>query len=296
MKVGVIGLGTMGGRMAEALLGAGHEVMVYDVSEDAVRRAAEAGAEPASSGLEVGAAVRVVLLSLPRPEDVEDAVAGEGGILSNPAEGLIVADTSTVDPSTTRRLAERADAARVGYLDSPILGPPDNCGKWTFPVGGDAGALEIAHPVLDVLGTATHVGESGAGHALKLLNNLMFGAINAITAEVFAAASLVGVSPHTFYETVADSGAATVSNLFRQLGPRMLERDFSPVFTVDLLSKDNRLAMDMIGDARASAIVGSAVTAVNSLALASGHGSEDTSATVKVYENLSSAGDKGERR
>lgn len=156
-----------------------------------------------------------------------------------------------------------------------------------MPVGGKLEALEVARPVLEVLArTVTHVGGPGAGNAIKLLNNLMFGAINAITAEVFAAAALVGVSPRRFYETVANSGAATVSNLFRELGPKMLEDDFSPTFTVDLLHKDNKLAIEMLDDARASAVVGSAITVLNGLARASGYGGEDTSAVVKVYEKL----------
>ncbi len=114
----------------------------------------------------------------------------------------------------------------------------------------------------------------------------MFGAINAITVEAFAVATLVGVSPRQFYNTVVDSGAATVSNLFRQLGPKILEEDFSPTFTVDLLQKDNRLAIAMVEDRQASVILGSAVTALNGLAQASGYGGEDTSAAIKVYEKV----------
>jgi 3-hydroxyisobutyrate dehydrogenase-like beta-hydroxyacid dehydrogenase len=287
MEVGVIGLGAMGGRMVPALLEAGHEVIVHDVSSAAVERAVDNGAKVAVSGAEVGAASRVVLLSLPLPTHVVEVVTGETGLLSSPAKGLVLVDTSTVDPNTTRRLANEAAALHVDYLDAPILGRPDACGQWSLPVGGDPDALKIARPALDALAcNVVHVGESGAGNTIKLLNNLMFGTINAITAEVFAAAALVGVSPRKFYQTVADSGAAAVSGLFRELGPKILERDFSPTFTVDLLYKDNSLAMEMIEDAGASVIVGNAVMTLNGLARAAGYGIEDTSATVKVYETL----------
>lgn len=287
MKVGVIGAGTMGGRMVDALVVAGCEVVVYDVSETAMERAAGAGATLAESSAEVGAQVETVLLSLPMPDDVTTAVDGEEGLLSKPADGLVIVDMSTVDPGTTRQLANKAANAGVGYLDAPVLGRPDTCGNWTLPVGGDPAALEKANPALEVLArTVTHVGESGAGNAIKLLNNLMFGAINAITVEAFAIAALVGVSPQQFYETVVDSGAATVSNLFRQLGPKILAGEFSPTFTVDLLRKDNQLAMAMVEEAGASVIVGGAVTSLNGLSHASGYGSEDTSAMVKVYETL----------
>ena len=287
MDVGVIGLGAMGGRMVSTLLSAGHEVTVYDVSAAAVERAVDAGAKPAASNAEIGAVSQVVLLSLPLPAHVVEVVTGETGLLSRPAEGLVVVDTSTVDPNTTRRLANEATAIGVGYLDAPVLGRPDACGSWSLPVGGDHAALEVAHPALEALArNVLHVGESGAGNAIKLLNNLMFGAINAITAEVFVAAALVGVSPREFYDAVAGSGAAAVSGLFRELGPKILERDFSPTFTVDLLHKDNSLAIEMIEDAGASVIVGGAVETLNGLARAAGYGSEDTSATMKVYETI----------
>lgn len=287
MDVGVIGLGTMGSRMVQALLDAGHEVVAHDVSTPAVERAVATGAKAAGSGAEVGASARVVLLSLPLPEHVVAVVASEEGVLSRPAEGLVVVDTSTVDPGTTRHLADRAARAGVSYLDAPVLGRPEACGNWSLPVGGDPAALNVARPVLEAFArSVTHAGGSGSGNTIKLLNNLMFGAINAITAEVFAAAALVGVSPRKFYETVADSGAATVSNLFRALGPKILEEDFSPTFTVDLLHKDNKLAIEMLDGARAPVIVGNAVMVLNGLAQAAGYGGEDTSAIVKVYETL----------
>ena len=287
MAVGIIGLGTMGGRMVSALLEAGHEVAVYDVSDAAMTHATDAGARAVGSVAEIPPLCRVVLLSLPRPDDVVEVVAGTEGLLSRAQRGLVVADTSTVDPGTTRLLADRAAEGGVGYLDAPVLGRPEACGRWTLPVGGSAEDLEVARPVLDAIArNISHTGASGSGNAIKLLNNMMFGAINAITAEALAAAALVGLSPRTFYETVAQSDAATVSNLFRAIGPKMLEGDFSPAFTVDLLSKDNSLALAMIEDAGASVIVGNAVETLNGLARAAGYGHEDTSATVKVYEQL----------
>jgi 3-hydroxyisobutyrate dehydrogenase-like beta-hydroxyacid dehydrogenase len=261
--------------------------MAYDVSSAAMERAAADGAKLAGSNAEVGAAVQVALLSLPLPAHVVEVVTGDLGLLARPAKGLVVVDTSTVDPSTTRQLAKEAAAAGVEYLDAPVLGRPDACGRWSFPVGGNPAALTAIRPVLEPLAhTIIHVGESGAGNTIKLLNTLIFGAINAITAETFAAAARLGVAPRKFYETIAGSDAATVSNLFRELGPKILNRDFSPVFTLDLLHKDNSLAMAMLEDAQASVIVGNAVRTLNGLARAAGYGSEDTSAMVKVYETL----------
>lgn len=285
MDIGIIGLGTMGYPMTQALLAAGHRVVAFDVSDEALARAEAAGAEVASSPADVGARVPAALLSLPKPEHVEAVVTGENGLLTRPARGLVIADTSTVDPETTRRMASAASERGVAYLDTPILGRPDACGRWTFPVGGDPAALERARPALDALGKSViHVGPPGSGNAIKLLNNLMFGAINAIAVEAMAACEAVGVSPRTFHETVVDSGAATVSPLFRELGPKLLAGDYTPAFTIDLMRKDVALAVAMLEAGGVEPIVGDAVLAQIDRARAEGLGPEDTGAVVKIYD------------
>lgn len=271
--------------MAAALLAAGHAVTVYDLSRTALERAVRTGASAAGSPAEMGAAVETLLLSLPTPADVEAALIGTAGVLARPAGGLVVVDTSTVDPATTRRLAAAAAEVGVGYLDAPVLGRPEACGAWTFPVGGDAAAVEAVRPVLQALGrTVVHAGPAGAGNAVKLLNALMFGAINAVTAEILTAATRVGVSAGTFFETVAGSEAATVSPLFRDLGRKMIDRDFAPVFTLDLLAKDTALALAMVQAAHGAAPVGAAAATLVALASVHGYGAEDSSALVKLLE------------
>jgi len=287
MNVGVIGLGTMGGPMVSALLAAGHDLTVYDVSADALTRATETGATAATSCAAVARAVSVVLLSLPAPAHVARVVTGSDGLLAVPAPGLVIVDTSTVDPDSTRAMAARAAESGAGYLDAPILGRPDMCGIWTFPVGGEPDVLERARPVLEVLGSSVrHVGRTGSGNAIKLLNNLMFGVINAISAEVMVACERVGVSPEVFYDTVAESGAATVSPLFRFVGRKVLDGDFDPAFTIDLMDKDVSLALAMLRAAKLSPIVGSAAQVVNGLARGAGYGGQDSSAVARVYQAL----------
>lgn len=285
MNVGIIGLGAMGFPMTGALLAAGHRVTACDVSETALARAVAAGADVAASPAEVGAAVDVALLSLPKPEHVEAVVAGESGLLGDPTDGLVIVDTSTVDPDTTRRMAALAAERGVGYLDAPVLGRPDACGRWTLPVGGDPASLERIQPALGALAQrVVHVGPSGAGNAIKLLNNLMFGAINAVTAEAMAACAAVGVAPATFYETVAGSEAATVSPLFRQVGRKMVEADYEPIFTVDLMRKDVALAVAMLAAGGIEPRIGKAVLSQIEEAQAAGLGHEDTSAIAKTYQ------------
>ena len=130
------------------------------------------------------------------------------------------------------------------------------------------------------------VGPSGHGNIVKLLNNMMFGAINAITAEVFALSAKLGMEPRVLYNTIADSGAATVSNLFRELGPKILADDYSPLFSIDNLHKDMRLGIEMARKVGADFLVSEANQRLNALAREAGWGSEDTAAAVKVCRGM----------
>lgn len=277
----------MGGAIARACRDHGYTVAVHDVDAAAVERVRGPGIEAAGSLGRMATSADVVLLSLPLPVHVEAVVAGDQGLLSALRAGAVIVDLSTVDPETTRRMEARARAGHVGYLDAPVLGRPTACGRWTLPVGGAPSHLALAEPVLRcVAATVTHVGPPGAGNTLKLLNNLMLGAINAVTAEVMAACGPAGLDPATFVATVSSSGAASVSNLFLEIGPKIVAGDFSPAFTLDLLHKDNGLALTMLEHAGVPAVIGSAVQLLNGMARSTGYGNQDTSALVEVYRRL----------
>ena len=131
-----------------------------------------------------------------------------------------------------------------------------------------------------------HVGASGSGDAYKLLNQLMFSAINGITAEVFAVADKVGISRQKFYEVISSSGAATVSGLFLECGRKIVEDNYQPIFSVDLLCKDAGLGVDMANGAGAPPIISTTIQMCNRLAQAQGMGSLDTSAMARVFGGL----------
>ena len=286
-KVGLVGCGTMGKCMLNTLLENGYQTMVYDKFPSAAEKAKQMGAETAETPEKLAKSCSVILMSLPGPLQLEEVVFGEDGLAKSLTSDHVIVDTSTVDPETTRSMSSRIVEIGAAYLDCPILGRPSATGKWMLPTGGTAEALEHVLPVLKCFAAnAVLVGKSGAGNALKLLNQMMFSCINAISSEVLAICEHVGVDRKVFYDTVASSSAATVSGLFREVGGNVVKEDFiHPAFTVDLLIKDTKLALQMAKDADAPCVVASTVQLYNEIAHAQGLGKQDTSALYKVFSN-----------
>lgn len=286
-KVGLVGCGTMGKCMLNALLKNGYHTVAYDKFPAAAEMAEQLGAETVDTPEKLAESCSVILMSLPGPVQIEEVIFGNDGLAKSLTSDHVIIDTSTVDPETTRSMSSRVAEIGTAYLDCPILGRPSATGKWMLPTGGTAEALEHVLPVLKCFAAnALLVGKSGAGNALKLLNQMMFSCINAISSEVLAICDHVGVDRKVFYDTVASSSAATVSGLFREVGGNIVKDDFThPSFTVDLLIKDTKLAMQMAKDADAPCVVASTVQLYNEIAHAQGLGKQDTSALYKVFSN-----------
>jgi 3-hydroxyisobutyrate dehydrogenase len=195
-RIGLIGFGVMGAAMAARFVEAGHQLIVVDTAVMARERALDLGCEVAESPAAAGESAGVLLISLPRAEHVNRVVRGADGLLSTASAGAVIVDTSTVDAATTRANAAAAVTRGVGYLDAPVLGRPRGIGSWTMPVGGEAADLGRVEPILRVVASrVVHMGPAGTGNTVKLLNNLMFGAINAATCETFVLAERLGVAP-----------------------------------------------------------------------------------------------------
>jgi len=286
--VGLLGAGTMGLAAARKILEAGRSLLSYDVSAGAQEKARSMGMGVAATPVEVAQQADMVIMFLPGPKEVEGCVAGEKGLLQGSHPGLVIVDMSTVDPGITQRMAEVALQKGVGYLDAPVLGRPAAIGNWALPVGGRKQDLEQCRPILEVLAAKIfHIGESGSGNKVKLLNQLMFGAINAMTAEMMAIAEKIGIPPKVLFETISSSQAATVSNLFKELGGRIAAENYeNPTFTVSLLIKDVRLAVEMAKAGDAPPLLGRTVELINEIARAQGFGDRDTSIMWKSVRKI----------
>ncbi|MEO3751412.1 NAD(P)-dependent oxidoreductase [Streptomyces sp. B6B3] len=283
--VGVVGLGAMGARLAAGIAGGDRQILVHDAAPAAVERARQQRLVPADGLSDLVARSEVVVLSLPTPAIVLDVV----GQVAEAAGGraVTVLDTSTIDPGTARRAAAVMAAAGGRYADAPILGRPGSVGSWTFPVGGEEDLVALAADVLGpVAKQIVGVGPTGAAAATKVLNNLMLGTINAVTAEVLVLAEAAGLDPGAFVDVVVDSGAASVSPLFRDVAARAVDGDFSPTFSLRLMHKDNALALTMADELLVPVNTGRAAQHLNTMALASGLGDEDSIAVLKTLEDL----------
>ena len=287
-NIGLIGFGVMGYQIAMKLIEEKCNLSTFDINPEATARAEELGCEVYNSPALVAQRTNIILISLPSPKHVAEVVCDDViGLLSGAASGSVIIDTSTVDPTTSQTMANKASRFEVGYLDAPVLGRPMSVGKWTLPVGGNSNDIEKARGVLSLLAERiVHVGPVGGGNKLKLLNNLMFGAINSITCEVFALCKHLEMDPKVFFETVSKSTAGTVSNLFKELGPKIINKDFSADFSINNLNKDIQLGIDMAKSVGVKLPISENNQVYNVLGKNADIGQEDTAALVKIFEKL----------
>jgi 2-hydroxy-3-oxopropionate reductase len=244
MRAGVIGLGIMGAPMARNLLGAGHAVVVHSRTRARVDALLAAGATAADGPAAVAAAVDVVITMLPDTPDVENVVAGPGGVLDGAAPGLLAIDMSTIAPAAARRLAASAAARGVEFLDAPVSGGEQGAvaGTLSIMVGGDRAAFARAAPLLAALGRrVTWMGGPGQGQTTKLVNQVVGAGTLAAVAEGVVLASRAGLDPAAWVDAVGAGAAA--SWMLTEQAPRMERRDFAPGFMVRLQQKDLRLAL-----------------------------------------------------
>ena len=273
MKVGFIGLGNMGLPMAEGLVAAGFEVAGFDVApilSDVVRltdtaREAVAGAE-------------AVILMLNRGDIVADVLSD---ILPVMAAGAHVIDCSTIDVASARANEAMSKGHHIPYLDAPVSGgvAAAAAGSLTFMVGGTEEALAFAMPLLEVMGQKiVHCGDSGAGQAAKICNNMILGITMIGTCEAFALADKLGLSRQKMYDVVAGASGQSWSMTSycpaKGVGPQTpADNDYKPGFSADLMLKDLRLAQSASDDAGMTTQMGALATELYRLFVEEGEGS-----------------------
>ena len=246
MKVGFIGLGTMGSSMAYNALQGGNEMVVHDIRREAATPHLEAGAVWADTPREVAEASEIVFTSLPGPVEVEAVSLGDEGLFQGLTEGKVYFDLSTSTPNLIRRIHEEGAARGIHVLDAPVSGGPRgartrNLAIW---VGGDKDVFDRCKPVLDAIGDkAYYVGPIGCGAIAKLVHNCAGYMIQCAMAEVFTMGVKAGVEPMALWQAVR-KGASGRRGPFEGLAEHLLPGKFDPPdFALRLARKDVDLAV-----------------------------------------------------
>lgn len=294
-RIAFIGLGNMGGPMAQNILKAGHELSVFDLSSVAMQTLTDAGARAASSAKDCVQDAEVVITMLPASRHVEGLYLGEEGLLSALAAGTLVIECSTIAPESARKVANAAKDAGVRMIDAPVSGGTGGAvaGTLTFIVGGDAADLESARPFLEKMGrNIFHAGDSGAGQVAKICNNMLLGILMAGTSEALALGVANGLDPKTLSDIIAKSSGRNWATELYNPWPGVMpdvpaSREYAGGFGVDLMLKDLGLAAEAALHTGASTPLGELARNLYSLHSAGGSGGLDFSSIVRLYERKS---------
>jgi 3-hydroxyisobutyrate dehydrogenase-like beta-hydroxyacid dehydrogenase len=285
MKIGFIGLGTMGLGMAQCLLGAGHTLVAYNRTASRGEPLKTKGATLVSSPQETATDAEVVITMLSDDPAVEEMLLGERGVLRSAKKGTLFIDSSTVTPGLSRRCAQEAKALGLRFLDAPVTGSRNEAanGKLVFIVGGEKSDYEAAAPLFDVMGQARfYFGPAGSGATVKLCNNAISATLTTAMAESATLVKASGVDQKAALEFLSEHGAFAC-RLSRNKLPKMFSGDFSPNFQLKLMAKDVRYFLALANEFHRTTPAIATVGGVLADAAKAGFGDDDIAAVHAYY-------------
>ena len=285
MKIGFIGLGIMGSRMAANLQKHGHSLLVFNRTREKAEPLIAKGAEWADSPAGLALHAEVIFTMLAHPDAVEEAALGEHGFLRYPQPSQMWIDCSTVNPSFSRKMAAKAKGRGVGFLDAPVTGSKGQAelAKLTFWVGGERSDLEACRPLLECMGNKViHCGGQGMGTSLKMVMNQLLGTAMAAFAEGLVLGESLGLSRKVLFEALI--GAPATAPFLALKRERIESGNYEPAdFPLRWLQKDLHLAALSAYEAGAAMPLTNAAKELYRLAIRDGRGGEDFSV---VYDFL----------
>jgi 3-hydroxyisobutyrate dehydrogenase len=292
MRVGFIGLGAMGSRMASRLLAAHHDVVVYNRTAERTRPLEQGGAKVATTAKQLAAGVDIVCSSVANDAAVEQVMFGPDGAIAGARSGAIVIEMSTVNPRTSRRLHEAARSQGVAVLDAPVSGSTVQAeqGQLLIFVGGEEDVYQKCQPILAVLGSKTfYLGPSGAGATMKLCVNTLLGLGVQALAEAIALGVKAGLPRERFIQVLGETAVVSPSQKAKLENVR--REEYPAAFALGLMFKDFGLiqatALDLSVPMPATAAAVQVAAAEHARQLAA-HTDEDFSAVVRAMERLAS--------
>jgi len=287
IKVGFVGLGTMGKWMALNLIKAGFPLKFFARRREIIEEMQAQGGQPLPSLRDLAKESTWVMLCLPDTEDVEEVMFGKEGMAEALKPGQVVIDCGTIHPLTARKIAASLKSRRVHFLDAPISGMEARAkaGTLTIMAGGEESVFQQVEPALKAIGnTLIYVGGSGNGQLMKLINQLMFNIHCAAMAEVLPMAVKMGLDPEQTWK-VARTGTAQCFAL-DNFGPLILAGNFGPGYPLADAYKDMVHAGEISSAHRIPLPVTAAAMVTYQMALDQGLGEENKGAMIKVWEKV----------
>jgi 3-hydroxyisobutyrate dehydrogenase len=248
VKVGFIGVGSIGSPMAGQLLRAGHQLTVHDVRRENAASLLAAGAAWADSPAAVAAGCEVVATCLPGPKEMEQVTLGPKGILEGVRPGALYIDHTTNSPLLVRRVHAALQARNVDMLDAPVSGGTEGAQTRDLlvMVGGEGRVFERARPILDALAERVlHVGPIGCGSVCKIMHNCASFTLDLIMAECWTVGVKAGVAPETIVDVFKNAALGNMMSLKVRLPATYLRGNFDPRFALKLARKDLGLALEL---------------------------------------------------
>lgn len=266
--IAFIGLGNMGSGMAANLVKAGHDVKAFDLSDAAVAQAVEQGASAAGSAADAVSGADAVVTMLPAGKHVRAVY--EDQVFPSAAPGTLFLDCSTIDVDSARHVGGAAVDKGFKFVDAPVSGgvAAATGGTLTFMVGGSAGDFAAAEPFLQAMGKAViHAGDTGAGQAAKICNNMLLAITMIGTCEAFALADKLGLDQQKFFDisSKASGQSWSMTSYCPVPGPvptTPANNDYQPGFATAMMLKDLKLAQDAAQSAGASTPLGAQAEAL----------------------------------
>ncbi|MGH2910870.1 MAG: NAD(P)-dependent oxidoreductase [Solirubrobacteraceae bacterium] len=287
-RIGFLGLGIMGSRMAANVAKAGYELTVWTHTEGKAERwANEHGASTASTPAEVAAASDIVVSMVVDGAQVEDVLCRHSGVVEGAREGLLCVDMSTIAPTDTRRIAARLAERNIDMIDAPVTGssPRAQAGTLTIMVGGAREDFQRAKPLLESMSELiVHVGALGQGEMLKLINNSLGAANAAAVAEALLLAKATGVDLDALV-AVTQSGSGASAQM-EMKSRAMREHDYTTLFKTEHLLKDVRLCLEEAQTAGVPFPAAAHARDVLTATMRRGHGADDYASLIETAEGL----------
>ncbi len=288
MRVGFIGLGTMGGAMAANVARAGFEVSAWNRTPGRSAELADLGVTMAQTASAAAADAEIVVTIVSDTADVEAVLFAPDGVAAGVRPGSLIVDMSTISPSATRGFAGRLAAQGVAMLDAPVSGGSEGAKKGTLSifVGGEPSDLERARPLLATMGTTiTHLGPIGSGQAAKAVNQVILAGGYLGVAEGIVLAMKAGLDVEAL--VAALSGGAAQSWVLANRSGRMLANEYPLGFKVALHRKDLGIALEMARETGTALPVAAIVENLEAALVKRGHGDDDVSAIARTVRELS---------